>query len=100
MSSMSVVVTAFSLSGSRPVSRSPTDGRHCGTSLSRKRSSRVTRQVSSGSTSKARDLLTPTGEIAVVGCAANRTVRDWVLVGEVLPDASVRRALYYRYLLR
>jgi len=27
-------------------------------------------------------------------------VRDWVLVGEVLPDASVRRALYYRYLLR
>jgi 2-polyprenyl-3-methyl-5-hydroxy-6-metoxy-1,4-benzoquinol methylase len=87
---------------------------------------------------KARDLLTPTGEIAVVGCAANKTVRDWVwsalsipaarvgsrldsetrnisvvvtdpqaglddicrAVGEVLPDASVRRALYYRYLLR
>jgi len=87
---------------------------------------------------KARDLLTPTGEIAVVGCSANRTVRDWVwaamcapaartgswlhsearnngvvvkdpqeglddirrAVGEVLPGASVRRALYYRYLLR
>jgi 2-polyprenyl-3-methyl-5-hydroxy-6-metoxy-1,4-benzoquinol methylase len=81
---------------------------------------------------KARDLLTPTGEIAVVGCAANKTVRDWVwsamcvpaarigswlhsetrnigvvvtdpeeglddirrTVGEVLPGASVRRALY------
>jgi 2-polyprenyl-3-methyl-5-hydroxy-6-metoxy-1,4-benzoquinol methylase len=87
---------------------------------------------------KARDLLTPTGEIAVVGCAANKTVRDWVwsalcvpaarigsglhsetrnvgvvvqdpqeglddirrAVSEVLPGASVRRALYYRYLLR
>jgi 2-polyprenyl-3-methyl-5-hydroxy-6-metoxy-1,4-benzoquinol methylase len=87
---------------------------------------------------KARGLLTPTGEIAVVGCSANRTVRDWVwsamcvpaarigswlhsetrnigvvvkdpkeglddirrTVDEVLPGASVRRALYYRYLLR
>jgi 2-polyprenyl-3-methyl-5-hydroxy-6-metoxy-1,4-benzoquinol methylase len=87
---------------------------------------------------KARDLLTPSGEIAVVGCAANKTVRDWfwavavvpaarfgswahsatrnvgVVVtepsegfddirraaDEVLPGASVRRALYYRYLLR
>jgi 2-polyprenyl-3-methyl-5-hydroxy-6-metoxy-1,4-benzoquinol methylase len=87
---------------------------------------------------KARDLLTPTGEIAVVGCSANKTVRDWVwsamcvpaarigswlhsetcnigvvvtdpqeglddirnMVDEVLPGASVRRALYYRYLLR
>ena len=87
---------------------------------------------------KARDLLTPTGEIAVVGCSANKTVRDWVwsamcvpaarigswlhsetrnigvvvqdpqeglddirnMVDEVLPEASVRRALYYRYLLR
>jgi 2-polyprenyl-3-methyl-5-hydroxy-6-metoxy-1,4-benzoquinol methylase len=87
---------------------------------------------------KARDLLTPTGEIAVVGCAANKTVRDWVwsamcvpaarfgswlhsetrnigvvvtdpqeglddirrTVDDVLPGASVRRALYYRYLLR
>jgi len=87
---------------------------------------------------KARGLLTSTGEIAVVGCAANRTVRDWVwstmctpaarvgswlhsetrnvgvavmdpqeglddirrAVSEVLPGASVRRALYYRYLLR
>jgi 2-polyprenyl-3-methyl-5-hydroxy-6-metoxy-1,4-benzoquinol methylase len=87
---------------------------------------------------KARGLLTPTGEIAVVGCSANKTVRDWfwsamcvpgarigswlhsetrdigvvvrdpreglddirTLVGEVLPGASVRRALYYRYLLR
>jgi len=87
---------------------------------------------------KACGLLTPTGEIAVVGCSANRTVRDWVwsamcvpaarigswlhsetrnigvvvkdpkeglddirrTVDEVLPGASVRRALYYRYLLR
>jgi 2-polyprenyl-3-methyl-5-hydroxy-6-metoxy-1,4-benzoquinol methylase len=87
---------------------------------------------------KARDLLTPTGEIAVVGCAANKNVRDWVwavmcvpparfgswwhsetrdvgvvvskpregldeirrVASEVLPGASVRRALYYRYLLR
>jgi 2-polyprenyl-3-methyl-5-hydroxy-6-metoxy-1,4-benzoquinol methylase len=87
---------------------------------------------------KARDMLTPTGEIAVVGCSANKTVRDWVwsamcvpaarfgswlhsetrnigvavaepkeglddirrVVGDVLPGASVRRALYYRYLLR
>ena len=87
---------------------------------------------------KARALLTPTGEIAVVGLSANRTVRDWVwsilcvpaarigswrhsetpdigvvvtdpqeglddirhTAGEVLPGASVRRAVYYRYLLR
>ena len=87
---------------------------------------------------KARGLLTPTGEIAVVGCCANKTVRDWVwsamcvpaarigswlhsetrkigvkvrdpqdglddirsTVDVVLPGASVRRALYYRYLLR
>ena len=87
---------------------------------------------------KARDLLTPTGEIAVIGCSANKTVRDWVwsamcvpaarigswlhsatrnigvvvqypqeslddirnIVDEVLPGASVRRARYYRYLLR
>ncbi len=91
-----------------------------------------------GSLTKARDLLTPTGEIAVVGCAANKTVRDWVwsamcvpaarlgswlhsetrnigvvvtdpqeglddirrTVNDVLPGASVRRALYYRYLVR
>jgi hypothetical protein len=87
---------------------------------------------------KARDLLTPTGEIAVVGLSANKTVRDWVwaaicvpparigswlnsetrdvgvvvtdpreglddirrTVDEVLPGATLRRALYYRYLLR
>jgi 2-polyprenyl-3-methyl-5-hydroxy-6-metoxy-1,4-benzoquinol methylase len=87
---------------------------------------------------KARELLVPAGEIAVVGCSANKTVRDWVwsamcvpaaLIGsrlhsetrnvgvvvtdpqegldgirgtvdEVLPGASVRRGLYYRYLLR
>jgi len=87
---------------------------------------------------KARGLLTPTGEIAVVGCAANKTVRDWVwsimcvpaarigswlhsetrnigvvvtdpqqgldeirgTADDVLPGASVRRGLYYRYLLR
>ena len=87
---------------------------------------------------KARDLLTSTGEIAVVGLSANRSVRDWlwaamclpaVRIGgwrhketrdlgvvvadpaegldeirrtaaEVLPGVRVRRALYYRYLLR
>jgi 2-polyprenyl-3-methyl-5-hydroxy-6-metoxy-1,4-benzoquinol methylase len=87
---------------------------------------------------KARNLLTPTGEIAAVGCSANKTVRDWVwsamcvpaarigsllhsetrnigvvvtdpqeglddirgTVDEVLPGASVRRALYYRYFVR
>jgi 2-polyprenyl-3-methyl-5-hydroxy-6-metoxy-1,4-benzoquinol methylase len=87
---------------------------------------------------KVRDLLTPTGEIAVVGISANKTVRDWVwsamcvpaarigswlhsetrnvgvvvkdpqeglddirrTVDEILPGALVRRALYYRYLLR
>jgi 2-polyprenyl-3-methyl-5-hydroxy-6-metoxy-1,4-benzoquinol methylase len=87
---------------------------------------------------KARELLTPTGEIAVVGCSANKAMRDWVwsimclpaarigsllhsetrnigvvvtepkdglddirrTVADVLPGASVRRALYYRYLLR
>jgi 2-polyprenyl-3-methyl-5-hydroxy-6-metoxy-1,4-benzoquinol methylase len=87
---------------------------------------------------KARDLLTPTGEIAVVGVAANKTVRDWVwdvlrlpaaragswmhsetrdiglvvadpcegfddirrTAEQLLPGASLRRGLYYRYLLR
>ncbi|HJT91992.1 MAG TPA: class I SAM-dependent methyltransferase [Mycobacterium sp.] len=87
---------------------------------------------------KARDLLAPSGQIAVVGCAANKTVRDWVwavlcvpaarfgswwhsetrdvgvvvtepregldeilrVASDVLPGVSVRRALYYRYLLR
>jgi hypothetical protein len=87
---------------------------------------------------KARGLLTPGGEVAVVGLAANKTVRDWVWavmcvpaarIGSwrhsetrnigvvvtdpreglddirntaeaVLPGATVRRALYYRYLLR
>src|SRR5258708_25325646 len=87
---------------------------------------------------KARDLLTPTGEIAVVGISANKTVRDWVwsamcvpaarigswlhsetrnvgvvvkdpqeglddirrTVDHLLPGASVRRSLYYRYLPR
>ena len=87
---------------------------------------------------KARELVTPAGEIAVVGLSANKTVRDWVwcavcvpaarigswlhsetrnvgvvvtepgegldeihhVVDEVLPSASLRRALYYRYLLR
>ncbi len=87
---------------------------------------------------KARDMLTPAGEIAVVGLSANKSISDWlwavgclpaVLVGsrlhevssdigvkmtdpieslseirrttdEVLPGSSVRRALYYRYLLR
>jgi 2-polyprenyl-3-methyl-5-hydroxy-6-metoxy-1,4-benzoquinol methylase len=87
---------------------------------------------------KARALLTPTGEIAVVGISANKTALDWVwavlcvpaarigswlhsetsdigvvvadpregiddirrTADEVLPGATVRRALYYRYLLR
>ncbi|TFV59805.1 class I SAM-dependent methyltransferase [Mycobacterium sp. PS03-16] len=87
---------------------------------------------------RARGLLTPTGQLAVVGLSANRTVRDWLfsalclpavqigsrlhretrdvgvrisdpregfdeirrVAGEVVPGASVRRALYYRYLLR
>ncbi len=87
---------------------------------------------------KARDLLTPTGEIAVVGLSANKTLRDWAWSGlclpvvrlgsfchretrnigvpvaepaenlddirqvaaEVLPGATIRRALYHRYLLR
>ena len=87
---------------------------------------------------KARTLVRPGGEIAVVGLSANKSVRDWVwsamcvpgarlgswrhsetrdvgvtvtdpreglddirrVVDEVLPGASVRRALYFRYLLR
>lgn len=87
---------------------------------------------------KARDMLTPTGEIAVVGLSANKSIPDWlwavaclpaVVVGsrlhreardigvvvtdpkeslaeirsavdDVLPGASIRRAVYYRYLLR
>lgn len=87
---------------------------------------------------KARGLLTPQGEIAVVGLSANRALRDWLWSGlclpavrigsrlhgetrdvgvavarptetldeirqvadEVLPGASIRRGLYYRYLLR
>jgi 2-polyprenyl-3-methyl-5-hydroxy-6-metoxy-1,4-benzoquinol methylase len=90
------------------------------------------------SLAKARDLLTPHGEIAVVGICANKSVRDWVwavmcvppagfgswwhsetrdvgvvvtnpreglddvrrVADDVLPGSSVRRALYYRYLLR
>lgn len=87
---------------------------------------------------KARRLLRPSGEIAVVGLSANKTVGDWVwsaavlpavrigswlhaeirdigvpvadarenlaeirsVVDDVLPGAHIRRALYYRYLLR
>jgi 2-polyprenyl-3-methyl-5-hydroxy-6-metoxy-1,4-benzoquinol methylase len=87
---------------------------------------------------KAREMLTPSGEIAVVGLSANKSVSDWVwafaclpavylgsrlhretrdigvkvtdpneslseirrAVDEVLPGASSRRALYYRYLMR
>lgn len=86
----------------------------------------------------ARGLLRPSGEIAVVGLSANRTVRDWLwsaacvpavrigsrlhhetsdvgvvaaepreslddirrVTNDVLPGARIRRALYYRYLLR
>jgi 2-polyprenyl-3-methyl-5-hydroxy-6-metoxy-1,4-benzoquinol methylase len=87
---------------------------------------------------RARDLLTPSGEIAVVGLSANDSAWDWAwsacclpavkvadrlhgdtpdigvvladpreslrtirrTVAEVLPGAEIRRALYYRYLLR
>jgi 2-polyprenyl-3-methyl-5-hydroxy-6-metoxy-1,4-benzoquinol methylase len=87
---------------------------------------------------KARELLRPSGEIAIVGLSANKTLRDWIWSGlclpvvwicsrlhhetrdigvavahpregldeirrvadEVIPGADVRRALYYRYLLR
>jgi hypothetical protein len=38
---------------------------------------------------KARDLSTPTGEIAVVGCAANKTVRDWVWSAMCVPAARI-----------
>jgi 2-polyprenyl-3-methyl-5-hydroxy-6-metoxy-1,4-benzoquinol methylase len=86
---------------------------------------------------KARGMLTPTGEIAVVGLSANKSLSDWAwavacvpaarigsrlhretrdigvsvtdpgeslseirhTVADVLPGASVRRALYYRYLM-
>jgi 2-polyprenyl-3-methyl-5-hydroxy-6-metoxy-1,4-benzoquinol methylase len=87
---------------------------------------------------KARQLLRPSGEIAVVGLSANTSVRDWlwsaaclpaVQIGsrlhaetrdvgvpvadpreglddirrvseDALPGVDIRRALYYRYLLR
>ncbi len=87
---------------------------------------------------RAREMLTPTGELAVVGLSANKSPIDWlwalaclpaVRIGsrlhretpdigvvmtdpleslreirrtadEVIPGASVRRTLYYRYLLR
>jgi len=87
---------------------------------------------------KARDLLRPSGEIAIVGLAANKTAWDWIwsalclpavrigsmlhhetrdigvpvmdagdnlseirqVADDVIPGADVRRALYYRYLLR
>lgn len=87
---------------------------------------------------KARELLRPSGEIAVVGLSANKSLGDWlwsaaclpaVRIGsylhaeirdiglpmkdahenlaeirrvacDVLPGAHIRRALYYRYLLR
>ncbi|GAS97015.1 SAM-dependent methyltransferase [Mycolicibacterium canariasense] len=90
------------------------------------------------SLTKARDLLTPGGTLAVVGVAANRTVGDWIADGlrmpfarvagvlhgetrdigvvvaepreslseirrtatQILPGVSIRRGVYYRYLLR
>lgn len=90
------------------------------------------------SLARARDLLAPGGEIAVVGLAANKSAWDWVrsacrvpavmvadrlhrdtpdigvtladpresvgeirrVAAEVLPGATIRRGLYYRYLLR
>jgi 2-polyprenyl-3-methyl-5-hydroxy-6-metoxy-1,4-benzoquinol methylase len=86
---------------------------------------------------RARDLLRPSGLIAVVGLSANKTARDWMwsamclpavrvgslrhhevrdvgvhttrpresldeirrIANEELPGVSVRRALYYRYLM-
>lgn len=87
---------------------------------------------------KARELLRPGGELAVVGLSANKSASDWLWAGlclpavrvgsrlhretrdigvavaqpreslreirrvsdDVIPGAVVRRALYYRYLLR
>lgn len=87
---------------------------------------------------KARSLVSPGGELIVVGLAANKTAIDWIISGLMLPfvrlgssmhhetrdvgvaaveareslgelratvqrelpGASIRRALYYRYLLR
>ena len=37
----------------------------------------------------ARNLLTPTGEIAVVGCADNKAVRDWVWSMVCVPAARI-----------
>lgn len=89
------------------------------------------------SLAKARELLTATGEIAVVGLAANHSIGDWlvsaaclpavrigslwhrerpdigvvvadpqeslsqirIMAKEILPGATIRRGLYYRYLL-
>ena len=70
---------------------------------------------------KTRDLLSPDGELIVVGLSANRRLGDWLvsalqvvparvlslLHGEtrdtaraLLPGVRIRRGLYYRYLLR
>lgn len=87
---------------------------------------------------KARTLLRPSGEIAVVGLSANKSALDWIwaclcmpavrigsrlhretpdiglvmtdpresiaeiraVAADAIPGATVRRALYYRYLLR
>lgn len=46
------------------------------------------------SLAKARSLLTPTGEIAVVGCAANKTVRDWVWSIVCVPAARIGSRLH------
>jgi hypothetical protein len=37
----------------------------------------------------ARDLLTPTGKIAVVGISANKTVRDWVWSAMCVPTGRI-----------
>jgi 2-polyprenyl-3-methyl-5-hydroxy-6-metoxy-1,4-benzoquinol methylase len=87
---------------------------------------------------KARALLVPGGEIAIVGLSVNKTISDWAwsaacvpfarlgswlhsetrnvgvpvaepseglreiraIAADLLPNASIRRGLYYRYLLR
>lgn len=43
---------------------------------------------------KARSMLRPTGEIAVVGLAANRSVRNWVWAGACLPVVRVASRLH------
>ncbi|MGV0848813.1 class I SAM-dependent methyltransferase [Mycolicibacterium phlei] len=43
---------------------------------------------------KARSMLRPTGEIAVVGLAANNSVRDWLWAGACLPVVRIASRLH------